>query len=97
MKRGKWIAAKNRFKAVIDSYNDTIFIEEALHRLVEIHHYLGLENEAKKYAKILGYNYNSSEWFEQSYKVLNKDYKIKKKPKKEDDDGFFKKIMKKIK
>ena len=82
---------------IVKDYQRTIFIEEALHRLVEIHHYLGLENEAKKYAKILGYNYNSSEWFEQSYKVLNKDYKITKKPEKEDDDGFLKKIMKKIK
>ncbi len=81
---------------IVKDYQKTIFIEEALHRLVEIHHYLGLENEAKKYAKILGYNYNSSEWFEQSYKVLNKDYKIKKKPEKEDDDGFLKKIIKKI-
>ena len=93
----KWVPAINRLKVIVKDYQKTIFIEEALHRLVEIHHYLGLENEAKKYAKILGYNYNSSEWFEQSYKVLNKDYKIKKKPKKEDDDGFFKKIMKKIK
>ena len=92
----KWVPAINRLKVIVKDYQKTIFIEEALHRLVEIHHYLGLENEAKKYAKILGYNYNSSEWFEQSYKVLNKDYKIKEKPKKEDDDGFLKKIMKKI-
>ena len=93
----KWVPAMNRLKIIVKEYEKTIFIEEALHRLVEIHHYLGLENEAKKYAKILGYNYNSSEWFEQSYKVLNKDYKITKKPEKEDDDGFLKKIMKKIK
>ena len=75
----KWVPAISRLKVIVKDYQRTIFIEEALHRLVEIHHYLGLENEAKKYAKILGYNYNSSEWFEQSYKVLNKDYKIKKK------------------
>ena len=92
----KWVPAISRLKVIVKDYQRTIFIEEALHRLVEIHHYLGLENEAKKYAKILGYNYNSSEWFEQSYKVLNKDYKIKKKPEKEDDDGFLKKIIKKI-
>ena len=53
------------------------FVEEALHRLVEIHYHLGLENEAKEYAKILGYNYNSSEWFQQSYKILNKNYVFK--------------------
>ena len=65
--------------------------------MVEIHYHLGLEEEAKKYAKILGYNYNSSEWFEQSYKVLNKDYKIVKKNKSDDNENFFKKIIRKIK
>ena len=75
----KWIPAINRLKLIVNRYDKTIFIEEALHRLVEIHYYLGLEQEAKKYAKILGYNYNSSEWFEQSYKILNQDYIIKKK------------------
>ena len=95
----KWIPAINRLKIIVDKYNQTVFIEEALHRLVEIHYYLGLTNEAKKYASILGYNYNSSQWFEQSYKVLNKNYKIKKinnkKSKKE--KNFLKKIIDKIK
>ena len=59
----KWIPAINRLKVIVSDYNKTIFIEEALHRLVEIYFHIGLENEAKKYAKILGYNYNSSEWF----------------------------------
>ena len=68
----KWIPAINRLKVILNDYQETVFIEEALHRLVEIHHYLGLKNEAKKYAKILGYNYNSSKWFEQSYKVINR-------------------------
>ena len=77
----KWVPAINRLKVILKDYQETVFIEEALHRLVEIHYYLGLEDEAKKYAKILGYNYNSSEWFEQSYKLLNKDYKIAKKKK----------------
>jgi outer membrane protein assembly factor BamD len=74
----KWIPAINRLKIIMEKYDKTIFIEEALHRLVEIHYYLGLENEAKKYVKILGYNYNSGEWFSQSYKILNKNYKIEK-------------------
>ena len=95
----KWIPAINRLKIIVDKYSQTVFIEEALHRLVEIHYYLGLENEAKKYASILGYNYNTSEWFEQSYKVLNQNYKIKKinnqKSKKE--KSLFKKIIEKIK
>ena len=76
MKKGKWIAAMNRFKTVIELYNDTVFIEEALHRLVEINYKLGLEEESQKYANILGYNYLSSEWYKKSYKVFNKDYKI---------------------
>ena len=73
----KWVPAIKRLNKLL-KYDNTVFIEEALHRLVEIYYHLGLENEAKKFASILGYNYNSSEWFEQSYKVLNKDYKIKK-------------------
>ena len=75
----KWIPAINRLKNVVNDYDETIFIEEALHRLVEIHYYLGLEDEAAKYANILGYNYNSSQWYEESYKILNKNYKISSK------------------
>jgi outer membrane protein assembly factor BamD len=93
----KWVPAINRLKKILEDYDKTVFIEEALHRLVEINYYLGLEQEAKKYAKILGYNYNSSQWFEQSYKVLNKDYKIKDKVKIKKDSNFFKRILKKIK
>ena len=94
----KWVPAINRLKKIIEDYEKTVFIEEALHRLVEINYYLGLEKEAKKYAKILGYNYNSSQWFEQSYKILNKDYKIKKeKIETKKDSSFLKKILKKIK
>ena len=72
----KWVPAINRLKIITQNYSDTVFIEEALHRLVEINYHLGIEAEAKKYAKILGYNYNSSKWFEESYKILNKDYKV---------------------
>ena len=70
----KWVPAINRLKIIMNKYDRTIFIEEALHRLVEIHYHLGLEEEASKYAKILGYNYNSGEWFERSYKIFNKNY-----------------------
>ena len=70
----KWIPAISRLKRIIEDYETTIFVEEAIHRLVEINYYLGLEDEAKKYAALLGYNYNSSEWYEQSYKILNKNY-----------------------
>ena len=93
----KWVAAINRLKVIVIKYDNTIFIEEALHRLVEINYYLGLEEEAKKYANILGYNYNSSEWFEQSYKVFNKEYKIAQKKKLNENQGFFDKFLEKIK
>tara|TARA_Y100000590_G_scaffold455423_1_gene604042 strand:- start:4211 stop:5047 length:837 start_codon:yes stop_codon:yes gene_type:complete len=84
MKREKWIAAINRFKQVVDYYDTTVYIEEALHRLVEIHYRIGLIDESKRYAALLGYNYESSEWYEASYSIFNKDYenpikKIKKK------------------
>ncbi len=96
----KWVPAINRLKIIIEKFDKTIFVEEALHRLVEIHYHLGLENEAKKYASILGYNYNSSKWFQQSYKILDKDYKIVDLAKKEQgkkEENLFKKIIKKIK
>ena len=90
----KWIPAMNRLKVILKEYDQTIFVEEALHRLVEIYYHLGLAEEAKKYASILGYNYNSSEWFEQSYKIFNKNYKIRKiETVKKKDDSFLKKMI----
>ena len=74
MKKEKWIAAINRFKQVVQLYDTTIYIEEALHRLVELHYRIGLIDEAKKYVKLLGYNYQSSKWYEASYIIFNKDY-----------------------
>ena len=70
----KWIPAINRFKTVVNNYETTIYTEEALHRLVEVHYVIGLKDEAKKYAKLLGYNYQSSKWYEQSYSIFNKKY-----------------------
>ena len=75
--RNKWIAAINRFQNVTKNYSHTIFVEEALHRLVEINYKLGLEDESQKYANILGYNYLSSQWYEKSYKIFNNEYKKK--------------------
>ena len=74
IEKKKWIAAINRFSVVVDEYDKTIYAEEALHRLVEIYYIIGLEQEAKKYAKLLGYNYQSSEWYEKSYSLFNKNY-----------------------
>ena len=79
LNKKKWIGAINRFKTVIDNYETTIYAEEALHRLVEVYYILGLSVEAEKYAMLLGYNYKSSEWYENSYSIFNKDYKISNK------------------
>ena len=97
----KWVPAINRLKLILEKYDETVFVEEALFRLVEIHYYLGLDDEAKSYAKILGYNYNSSEWFAKSYKILNKDYNLKKnfytKKTKIEKKNFLNRIIDKIK
>ena len=73
--RKKWIPALNRFRIVVDDYETTIYVEEAIHRLVEIYYTIGIETEAKKYANLLGYNYQSSEWYEKSFSIFNKKYK----------------------
>ncbi len=75
----KWIASINRFKSVVDNYNTTIYVEEALHRLVEIYYTLGLIDESKKYAQLLGYNYQSSRWYERTYAIFDKSYEENKK------------------
>ena len=75
----KWIPAINRFREIIDNYDTTIYAEEALHRLVEVHYTIGLINEAEKYAQLLGYNYQSSKWYENSYSLFDKTYEKRKK------------------
>ena len=100
IKTKKWIPAINRLKTVVNDYQETIFIEEALHRLVEVYYNLGLIDEAKKAAKILGYNYNSSKWYENSYLLLNKNYQKEKKllkdQSKKEEIGLIKKTINKI-
>ena len=78
MKTEKWIPALNRLKIVTEKYDTTVFVEEALHRLVEVYYKLGLIDEAKQAASILGYNYGSGDWYKKSYKVFNKKYKPRK-------------------
>jgi outer membrane protein assembly factor BamD len=91
--REKWIPAMNRFKVVVENYDSTIYVEEALHRLVELHYKIGLINESKKYAALLGYNYQSSKWYEESYGILNKDYvKISKRKSKNKEESLIKKF-----
>ena len=81
LEKKKWIPAINRFRTVVDEYDTTIYTPEALHRLVEVHYTIGLVDEAEKYAQLLGYNYQSSEWYENSYSLFNKNYEKKKKKK----------------
>ena len=93
VEREKWIPAINRFKTVVKDYETTIFIEEALHRLVELHYKVGLIDESKKYAALLGYNYQSSQWYEETYRILNKDYvKFSKRKNKNEKESIIKKF-----
>ena len=96
--RKKWIPAINRFKNVINKYEKTEYVEEAIHRLVEINYMIGLKSEAKKYATLLGYNYQSSEWYKESYRVFNKNYENPKEKIKKDKQNIlirnFKKLFK---
>ena len=93
LKKEKWIPAINRFKRVIKDYDRTIYAEEALHRLVELHYRIGLLDESKKYAILLGYNYQSGEWYENSYRVFNKNYeKLTEKNNKKKNKSIIKRI-----
>ena len=92
--REKWIPAVNRFKTVVNEYETTIYVEEALHRLVELHYKLGMISEAQKYASLLGYNYKSSQWYEASYIILNKDYEKERVSKKDNSGSILKKFKK---
>ena len=93
LKKEKWIPAINRFKKVIEDYDRSIYAEEALHRLVEVHYRIGLLEESKKYAILLGYNYQSGEWYQNSYRVFNKNYeKISDKKKKKNNKSILKRI-----
>ena len=95
IKKEKWIPAMKRFQYVITEYDQTVFVEEAIHRLVEINYKLGLLDESQKYANLLGYNYLSSEWYKKSYKIFNQDYSInKKKLIKKEKKGVIKRFKK---
>ena len=95
--RKKWIPSINRFRKVIDDYSQTIYVEEALHRLVEVHYTLGLVEEAKKYANLLGYNYQSSEWYKKTYGFFDKTYeKNRIKQEKKNKENFIKRKFKSL-
>tara|TARA_B100000575_G_C23068510_1_gene615379 strand:+ start:256 stop:1098 length:843 start_codon:yes stop_codon:yes gene_type:complete len=96
LQQKKWISAINRFRTVVDDYQTTIYIEEALHRLVEVYYIIGLKDEAQKYANLLGYNYQSSEWYEKTYSVFDRNYEKNKKISKKKDKNTNR-LIKKIK
>jgi outer membrane protein assembly factor BamD len=97
MEKKKWIPAINRFRSIIDQYDTTIYVEEALYRLVEIYYIIGLEDEAKRYANLLGYNYKSSEWYERSYIIFNKIYAKNKEKSIKNKKGITNSLLKKFK
>ena len=92
----KWIPAINRFQNIVNDYDETEYVEEALHRLVEVHFLLGLEEESKKYASLLGYNYQSGEWYKESYRIFNKNYEDPLKKIKKDKRNFIIRKFKKL-
>jgi len=92
IKKKKWIPALNRFKNVLNNYETTDHVEEAIHRLVEIYYILGMEEESMKYASLLGYNYNSGEWYKETYKIFNKEYKVSVSKNKRDKSKILSKI-----
>tara|TARA_B100000700_G_scaffold47916_1_gene50513 strand:- start:597 stop:1436 length:840 start_codon:yes stop_codon:yes gene_type:complete len=96
VKKEKWIPAINRFKKVVNDYETTTYVEEAIHRLVEIYYKIGLVDQSKKYASLLGYNYQSSEWYAESYRVFNKNYQDPKEKIKKKKGNFIKRKFKTI-
>ena len=97
LKSKKWIPALNRFKNILENYETTVYVEEALFRLVETNYKIGLVEESKKYANLLGYNYGSSEWYKASYKIFNQDYKYDEKQQKKNKQKDKKKILSRFK
>ena len=92
IERKKWIAAINRFKFILENYQTTIYTAEALHRLVELHFKIGLVEESKKYANLLGYNYQSDKWYKETYKIYNEEYQDPKEKIKKEKKSLFKKF-----
>jgi len=69
--RKQWLAAINRYKIVVEQYQTTTHVAEALHRLVEIYLTLGMDEDARKYAAVLGHNFPGSDWYEDAYAMVN--------------------------
>lgn len=70
LERAQYVAAINRFERVIQDYQTTTHVPEALHRMVEAYTALGVMDEARRYAAVLGYNYPGSEWYERAYALV---------------------------
>lgn len=90
LKRGDVLSAINRFQYVIEHYETTTHAPEALHRLTEAYLSLGVPEEARKYAAVLGYNYPDSEWYKDSYRLLVKGGDL---PKDADTKSFWQRVM----
>jgi outer membrane protein assembly factor BamD len=70
LERGYYLAAINRFKTVIDAYQTTTHVPEALLRLTEAYTALGINDEARKSAAVLGYNFPQTEWYADAYAIV---------------------------
>jgi len=89
MKRGLYVAAINRFRTVVDKYQTTTHVPEALHRLVEAYTALGVKDEARRAASVLGYNYPDSEWYVDSYELVENTTIDRRTGDEEAEEGFL--------
>ncbi|KAF0222573.1 MAG: hypothetical protein FD176_2540 [Rhodospirillaceae bacterium] len=85
--RDQWLAALNRYKIVVEQYQTTSHVPEALHRMVEIYLTLGLTDEAKKTAAVIGHNFPGSDWYEDTFSMVNTGQSATQAEKK--DSGWF--------
>ncbi len=72
LQQHEYLAAINRFRAVIENYQTTTHVPEALHRLTESYLALGISDEAQMSAAVLGHNYPGSQWYQDSYALLQR-------------------------
>lgn len=72
LKAGQYLAAINRFRIVVEKYDHTSHVPEALYRLTEAYTVIGLKAEAKKTAAVLGYNYPGSDWYDDAYDLVER-------------------------
>ena len=91
LKQKKYLAALKRYQKVINEHSQSKYTPEALHRLVEIYYSLGMIEDSKKTASVLGYNYPKSKWYQYSYNLVGDQNSHESKK-----TNIFKRIINKI-